>query len=295
MLIGERHFVNYWQSTLDEVAALQRSPVRRVEMPLRSNELSTAWAFSFTGIGDYPLFAYYLVPNGSGPFTPLFQAPGYGSVVAVPAWERRDRFAVMALCHRGQRLSDDIYKAAYPGLLTDGLPKNETYKWREVVADCIRAVDVLLDQPEINPDNMAISGSDLAFQSAALRDDVKVLLTSGQFLFADWKDYSAKITDVYPQQEFNDFRRSNPEQWEEAERTFELFDLVNFAPNITANTLLAVGGLSDMSTASITDAINAEVTVLPPTEYSALDHIAQENWLAEAAGEPKHPGPFLPR
>jgi len=122
-----------------------------------------------------------------------------------------------------------------------------------------------------------------------------VLLTSGQFLFADWKDYSAKITDVYPQQEFNDFRRSNPEQWEEAERTLGLFDLVNFAPNITANTLLAVGGLSDMSTASITDAINAEVTVLPTTEYSALDHIAQENWLAEAAGEPKHPGPFLPR
>ena len=295
MLIGERYFVNYWQSTLDEVAALKTSTVRRIEMPLRSNELSTAWGFSFTGIGGHPLFAYYLVPNGSGPFTPLFQAPGYGSVVAVPAWERRDRFAVMALCHRGQRLSDDIYKAAYPGLLTDGLPKNETYKWREVVADCIRAVDVLLDQPEINSDNMAISGSDLAFQSAALRDDVKVLLTSGQFLFADWKDYSAKITDAYPQQEFNDFRRSNPEQWEEAERTLGLFDLVNFAPNITANTLLAVGGLSDMSTASITDAINAEVTVLPTTEYSALDHIAQENWLAEAAGEPKHPGPFLPR
>ena len=295
MLIGERHFVNYWQSTLDEVAALQTSTVRRVEMPLRSNELSTAWGFSFTGIGGYPLFAYYLVPNGSGPFTPLFQAPGYGSVVAVPAWERRDRFAVMALCHRGQRLSDDIYKAAYPGLLTDGLPKNETYKWREVVADCIRAVDVLLDQPEINPDNMAISGSDLAFQSAALRDDVKVLLTSGQFLFADWQDYSAKITDVYPQQELNDFRRSNAKQWEESEGTLGLFDLVNFAPNITANTLLAVGGLSDVSTASIRDAINAEVTVFPPTEYSALDHLAQENWLAEATGEPKHPGPFLPR
>ena len=153
----------------------------------------------------------------------------------------------------------------------------------------------MLDQPEINPDNMAISGSDLAFQSAALRDDVKVLLTSGQFLFADWKDYSAKITDAYPQQEFNDFRRSNPEQWEEAERTLGLFDLVNFAPNITANTLLAVGGLSGMTTTSITDAINGEVTVLPPTEYSALDHIAQENWLAEAAGEAKHPGPFLPR
>ena len=295
MLICEIVFLDYWLSTLDEVAALQTSPVRRVELPLRSNELSTAWAFSFTGVGDYPLFAYYSVPNGSGPFAPVFQAPGYGSVVAVPAWERRDRFAVMALCHRGQRLSDDIYKAAYPGLLTDGLPKNGTYMWREVVADCIRAVDVLLDQPEINPDNMAISGSDLAFQSAALRDDVKVLLTSGQFLFADWKDYSAKITDVYPQQEFNDFRRSNPEQWEEAERTLGLFDLVNFAPNITANTLLAVGGLSAMSIASMTDAINGEVTVLPPTEYSALDHIAQENWLAEAAGEAKHPGPFLPR
>ena len=50
-----------------------------------------------------------------------------------------------------------------------------------------------------------------------------------------------------------------------------------------------------MTTSSITDAINGEVTVLPPTEYTALDHIAQENWLAEAAGEAKHPGPFLPR
>ena len=295
MLIGDRHFVEYWQSTLDEVAALQATPVRSVEMPLRSNEISTAWGFSFTGIGDYPLFAYYLVPKGSGPFTPLFQAPGYGSVVAVPAWERRDRFAVMALCHRGQRLSDDNYKAAYPGLLTDGLPKKKTYIWREVVADCIRAIDVLVDQPEINSGNLAISGSDLAFQSAALRDDVKVLLTSGQVLFADREHYSAKTTDAYPQQEFNDFRRLNPEQWEESESTLALFDLVKFAPNITANTLLAASGLSESSIVSITDEMNAEVKVLPSTEYSALDHIAQENWLAEAAGESKHPGPFLPR
>ena len=33
MLIGERDFLDYWQSTLDEVAALQTSPVRRVELP----------------------------------------------------------------------------------------------------------------------------------------------------------------------------------------------------------------------------------------------------------------------
>ncbi|MEC9293142.1 MAG: acetylxylan esterase [Chloroflexota bacterium] len=295
MLIGERHFVDFWQSTLDEVIALRSAPVRRARIPLRSNELSTAWGLSFTGIGDYPLFAYYLVPKVSAPFTPLFQAPGYGSVVAVPAWERRNRFAVMALCHRGQRLSDDDYKAAYPGLLTDGLPDQDTYRWREMVADCLRGIDVLLDQPEINSGNLAISGSDLAFQSAALRNDVEVLLTSGQFVFDDWERYSASTTDVYPQQEFNDYRRLNPEKWEEAERTLGLFDPMKFAPNITANTLLAVSGLSDVSSATIADAINAEVTVLSPTEYSALDHLAQEDWLAEASGEPKHPGPFLPR
>jgi cephalosporin-C deacetylase-like acetyl esterase len=153
----------------------------------------------------------------------------------------------------------------------------------------------LVDQPEINSGNLAISGSDLAFQSAALRDDVKVLLTSGQVLFADREHYSAKTTDAYPQQEFNDFRRLNPEQWEESESTLALFDLVKFASNITANTLLAASGLSESSIVSITDEMNAEVKVLPSTEYSALDHIAQENWLAEAAGESKHPGPFLPR
>ena len=164
-----------------------------------------------------------------------------------------------------------------------------------MVADCLRGIDVLLDQPEINSGNLAISGSDLAFQSAALRNDVEVLLTSGQFVFDDWERYSASTTDVYPQQEFNDYRRLNPGKWEEAERTLGLFDPMKFAPNITANTLLAVSGLSDVSSATIADAINAEVTVLSPTEYSALDHLAQEDWLAEACLEPKHPGPFLQR
>ena len=93
----------YWQTVLDEVSALSDGAVAIESLPVRSNETSIAHGLRFEGVGGYPLFAYFTVPRGEGPFPALFQTPGYGSVVGVPAYERRSRYAVMALCHRGQR------------------------------------------------------------------------------------------------------------------------------------------------------------------------------------------------
>lgn len=232
-----RPFEAYWEGVLEEVDALSESAVEIKELPIRSNEVSTAYGVSFEGVGGYPLFAYLTVPIGDGPFPALFQAPPYGSVVAVLAYERRARFAVMALCHRGQRLSDSRYSAAYPGLLTDGLPDPASYRWREIVADCLRALDVLVARREADGGRLAAVGNDLAAVTAALRGQVRFLLLNGQMLF---RDTLARLTELhaYPLQEFNDYLRGNTEDRDAVARTLSLFDPIAFAPRIGAEALV---------------------------------------------------------
>ena len=276
-------FESYWKPVDDEAAALTNGRVDLEEIKIRSNESSTVYGCRFTGIGGYPLFAYYSVPKGKGPFPGLLETPGYGSVRGVPAVERRAMYAVMAVCHRGQRLSDSAYKAAYPGLLTEGLPGAGSYRWREIVADCLRAFDVMLTRPEVDRARTGIAGNDLAAICAALRPKTRALLLNGQFLFRDTARRIDAVSD-YPLQEFNDFKRTHPSQWPQATETLALYDPVSFAPRIKAETLIACLKSDGGPAAPLASAIKGKCEVRVNTGYGYLDHEEQERWLRERLG-----------
>ena len=285
---------DYWDSVVREVAALKDSAVESEPHDLSSDDTTVTIELRFRGIGDYPLFAYYSRPRSGGPFVPLLQVPGYGSVVVVPSIERRTRYAVLSLCHRGQRRSDSSYKAAYPGLLTDGLPGADTYVWRGVVADCLRALDVLLAQPDVDHSRLAVAGHDASALVAGLREDIASLLVVTPLLFTGVSG-RAGATNSYPLQEFNDFRRTYPSQWEEAVATLGLFDPAPLAGNIRADTMIACSASEVPAASAISRAIPGASTVYQNTGYGFIDHKAQEDWLSNSTGVPQSPGPFLPR
>jgi cephalosporin-C deacetylase-like acetyl esterase len=284
----------YWAAVKDEVAALSDSNVSIEELPERSNETCVVYAVWYEGIGGYPLFAYLTLPRGDGPFVPLFQAPGYASVVGVPSRERSAKYAVFAPCHRGQRLADSGYQAAYPGLLTDGLPGASSYIWRSVVADSLRAIDVFLGQPEVDGSKLAIAGNDLGALVASLRPDVKSLLVVTPLLLTD-PPGRASDTFAYPMQEYNDFKRTYSDQWNEALETLSLFDPTAGAADIQANTMIACTGGEICAANDLMGAIAGEAGVYKNEGRGFIDHTVQEDWLAEATGVPITPGPFLPR
>jgi cephalosporin-C deacetylase len=278
--IASAGFDSYWSAVQQEVAiAASNKPVLE-HMAIRSNESSTVHAVRMLGVGEYPLFAYYSVPHGNGPFPAVFEAPGYGSVRGVPAVERRAKYAVMAVCHRGQRLSDGMYRAAYPGLLTDGLPGAGSYKWREVVADCLRAFDVMLTRPEVDASRIAVAGNDLAAIVAALRPQSKLLLLNGQLLFRGTPERLESTKD-YPLQEFNDFKRAHPAQWAQAAATLSLYDPLAFAKSINAETLIACIKADAGPSEPFAAAVRGKCEVRVNTGYGYLDHEYQEKWLAE--------------
>ena len=272
-----RDFSAYWQAVLDEVSALADDAVAVEPLPIRSNETSIAHALRFEGVGGYPLFAYFTVPRGEGPFPALFQAPGYGSVVAVPAYERRSRYAVMALCHRGQRLSDSGYSAAYPGLLTDGLPGADTYAYRNIVADCLRAFDVFAARPEVDSSRLAVVGADLAAITAALRPETPLALVTAMTFRAVTE--RAPMTQAYPLQEINGYLRTHPGEAEDVADTLSLFDPLAFAPRIGAQALFTCGEGELEYVEPVVEAMAGDAEIALRTGRGFIDHEVEERWL----------------
>jgi cephalosporin-C deacetylase len=182
----------------------------------------------FTSIAPYRLFAYYAVPAGTGagrkPPGVEVRLPSYASVVGVPAGGLDRRWtsgrAVLALCHRGQRLSDRPYAAAFPGLLTDGIESPETYVWRGIVADACRAIDAVLTRPsdEIDRADIVVTGSDVALFAAMLRGHHLASVRAAPALFYRLSE-TLPTMQAYPLEEFNDYLRSYPQRAETVAQT----------------------------------------------------------------------------
>ena len=282
---------DYWSARVEAAVNAAKGDVSIEDLPIRTNETSNAYSVRFNGVGDYPLYAYLHIPKSGGPHVPLFQAPGYGSVVGVPLYERRAAYVVMALCHRGQRLANSGYDAAYPGLLTDGLPGEDTYVWGDIVSDCITAIQILLQQPNIDASKLAISGGDLAFITAALTDGVHALQT-GALMFADIDSRTAGNPD-YPLAEFNDFKRSYPDAWDEARATLANYDPMALVSDVNAkNVLFSTGAGEKDYYDQLAVGLSGQTTVGINLGKGHLDHIAQEDWLANACGVEKGPAHY---
>jgi cephalosporin-C deacetylase len=189
----------------------------------------------------------------------------------------------MALSHRGQRLSDSRYAAAYPGLLTDGLPDADRYRWREIVADCLRALDVLAALPGADASRMAVAGNDLAALTAALRPRVGFLLLNGQMLFRDTMALRGE-QNAYPLEEINDYLRSYPEAEQAVTDTLSLFDPIAFAPRIEAETLVTCSTGERPSAEPFVDALRGKAALSVRSGRGYLDHKLEEDWLAKVTG-----------
>ena len=113
-------FDQYWKKVEDELASIQPA-AERTELHLRSAPEAKVYGLKLTSLDHYRIFAYFCVPFGKGPFPVIYRLPNYGSVVHIPPFEERCKYISVALCHRGQRLSDQPFAAKYPGLLTSGI------------------------------------------------------------------------------------------------------------------------------------------------------------------------------
>src|SRR5262245_48266890 len=196
----------FWKETL---GALARYPARpEIELlPLRSTPFAQLFGVRLTSLGPYRLFGYLSIPTGAGPFPAIYYAPKYQSVLEIipqgTANLQRSRYVTFSLAGRGQRNADAPYAAMFPGLLTDGIDRAESYRFRGLVADSVRGLEFLLSRREVDAARVVVAGNDLALITAALATGPTHVVAAPALFYKSAE--LASRTQAYPLEEINDY------------------------------------------------------------------------------------------
>lgn len=224
----------------------------------------------FAGFGGESIAGWLLTPRGISPRGGIVQYVGYGGGRGLShehlAWASAG-YAHLVMDTRGQGsgwslgvTADAAGSApAAPGMMTKGIGSAETYYYRRVITDAVRAVDALRELDLVDPSSIAVTGASqgggLALAVASLVD-VCALAADVPFLCHFGR--AVGFTDEYPYREIADYLRVHRDEVEGVFSTLAYFDGVNFARRATAPALFSAA---------------LEDTVCPPsTVFAAANH-----------------------
>ncbi|MFD7157883.1 acetylxylan esterase [Kribbella sp. NPDC059898] len=272
-------FDSYWAAVDEELAAIPGRPVLDV-VPARTTDEATFYALRITSTGPYRVYGNLSIPRGDGPFPGLLITPRYGSVNNIPHPNDRSRYVVLSLMHRGQRLADEGFAAAYPGLLTMGIDDPSTYVYRGIAADCLRAAEFLMGLAEVDPARVAVSGDDLAVLTAARRPGFSSVRVTDLLFYRAMEARSTSC--LYPLEELNDQLRSGSSTGG-LSTTLSYFDPVRHAPAVAGRALVSVE--DDDWCRSLVEAL-PDPEVYKVTHLDGTDNDFLDAWLAGRSGVP---------
>jgi cephalosporin-C deacetylase len=160
----------FWEGTLIAARSFAVPPlVERVECGLRTIDV---FDVTFSGFGGDPIRAWYQRPAGVSEALPIVvRYQGYGDGRGLPhqtsIWPHAG-YAVLEVDTRGQGTSagrightaDSAFSGpAVPGYLTRGITDRDTYYYRRVFTDAVRAVETCRTLPGVDPSRIVVAGS----------------------------------------------------------------------------------------------------------------------------------------
>ncbi|HEY0734400.1 MAG TPA: acetylxylan esterase [Herpetosiphonaceae bacterium] len=267
-------FDAFWQQTLAEV---RQTPLNATYKAVDYG-LATVETFdvTFSGYGAQPIKGWLLLPrHRSGPLPCVVEYIGYGGGRGFPTdwllWSSAG-YAHFVMDTRGQgsgylkgdtpdpdASSGDPH---YPGFMTRGIGSPQTYYYRRVFSDAVRAVEAAREHPAVDRSRIAVAGGSqgggITIAVSGLVPDVQAALPDVPFLCHYRR--ATEITDSYPYQEIARYLMSQRDKEETAFATLAYFDGVNFAARAQASALFSVALMDE--------------TCPPSTVFAAYNHYA---------------------
>ncbi len=282
-------FAVFWKRTLAEA----RAHTLNAEFVPVDAGLKTVEVFdvSFAGFGGQTVKGWLLVPHGelnsetTGETTLpcVVEYIGYGGGRGFPTdWlvYASAGHAHLVMDTRGQGSAwrqgdtpdEGVSGPGVPGFMTRGILDPETYYYRRLMTDAVRAVEAVASFGRIDPARLAVAGGSqgggLALAVAGMSGmgaapDVQLVLPDVPFLCGYRR--ATQLTDALPYGEISAFCKTHRDKVETVFRTLDYFDGVNFAAYAKAPALFSVALMDD---------------VCPPsTVYAAFNHYAGEKQL----------------
>jgi cephalosporin-C deacetylase len=245
-LYREEDFQSYWDSTL---AQALRQPLNAELIPynLPSAALQ-CYAVRFDGFGGGRIAGWYVRPAVTDRSAGICVYHGYSGRAPRPLdlmHLAAQGFCVLSMDTRGQNnQSQDTAvtpEGHYMGWMTQGIRDPQTYYYRYVYADAIRALELLAKREEVDPQRLAVTGvsqgGGISLAVAALSSRPRLCLPDIPFL-CDFKR-GMTIATASPYPEIPSFLKSFPNLYDTAMRTLSYCDCLNLAPWIKCRTVIS--------------------------------------------------------
>ena len=276
--LPERHepggFENFWQQTLSKTRTHPLNPrFEAVDYGLRTVEV---FDVTFNGYAGHPIKGWFLLPkHRNGPLPCIVEYIGYGGGRSFPfdwlVWSSAG-YAHLIMDTRGQGsawrsgdtadLETDGGNGQFPGFMTRGILSPQTYYYRRVFSDAVRAVETALSHPEVDPERIAVSGASqgggISLAVSGLDSRVKVVMPDVPFLCHFSR--ATLITDAHPYQEISKYCQVHRDKIEQVFETLSFFDGMHFAARSKAQALFSVALMDEICP--------------PSTVFAAYNHYA---------------------
>lgn len=250
-----RDFDAFWRKTLKDSEAFPLAATFD-KLNHAAYKLVDVYDVTFNGYAGQPVKGWFIVPAGaSRPLPCLVTYIGYGGGRSLPIDHVAP--AVAGLAHfvmdtRGQgstwspgNTPDDAWSGpAFPGYMTRGIETPETYYYRRVFTDAVRAISAAASHKLVDAKRIGITGvsqgGGITIAAAALAGKkVKLAMPDVPYLCNFRR--AVTLTDTQPYFEISQYLKTHRNKVEEVFHTLAYFDGVNFAPRISARCLFSVG------------------------------------------------------
>jgi cephalosporin-C deacetylase len=292
----------FWAATLATARAHGGTPtLTPVATPLR---LVETFDVTFPGYAGDPIKAWLHRPAGASEALPcVVEYRGYGGgrglAHEVVQWAVAG-YAHFVMDSRGQGSgyttgeTPDPHPstAAQPGVMTRGILDRDTYYYRRLFTDAVRAVDAARALPQVDGSRVAVAGASqgggMSLAVAGLVPDLVAVMPDVPYL-CDMRRAS-EIGDKDPYGEIVRYLKAHRDQVDRVFETLRYFDGAVLATLATAPALFSVALMDEICPPStVYAAYNAYAGTKDIREYAYNDHegggafqtLAHMTWLAE--------------
>jgi cephalosporin-C deacetylase len=132
--------------------------------------------------------------------------------------------------------------------MTRGIASKETYYYRRVFCDAVRAIEAARSHPAVDGSRIAVTGGSqgggISIAAAGLTPDVAVAMPDVPFLCHYRR--ATEITNSDPYSEISRYLKTHRHNVEQVFATLSYFDGIHFSKRAKATTLFSVGLMDDI-------------------------------------------------